>query len=238
MSEQELFEHKDGRRCFRDLAVVDETVVAGGRAFRLAGLRDAADLLDHPDYAKRFVEEDKAPYGMELWPAAPMLAEYILNGDDGGERAALDLGCGLGLVAMAAAIKGWDVFASDYDPDALRFCQYNASINGVTIPHYQLLDWNRPPMDRTFDRIFGSDVLYQLVDHEPILRCVKQLLAGGGIALLADPYRGVADRFAALAGSHGFSVETMETTAPFRGNAARRGRIFRLRHGPDTRPVP
>ncbi len=68
-----LFEGRPGDLRFRGLPVHEEAVVVAGRTFRLAGLRDAADLLDQPDYAKKFVEEDRAPYGMELWPAAPML---------------------------------------------------------------------------------------------------------------------------------------------------------------------
>ncbi len=225
----DLFERRDGCPFFRNLPAVEETVTLAGRTFQLACLRDAAELLDHPDYAKKFVEEDKAPYGMELWPAAPMLAEYILNGEDGGGRSAIDLGCGLGLVSMAATIKGWDIVASDYDPDALRFCRYNAAMNGVNIPHYQLLDWNCPPTDRKYDRVFGSDVLYQLVDHVPILTCLGQLVTPRGQALLADPYRGVADRFAALAHDHGFDVTLHETQISFRTRGTIRGRIFELR---------
>ena len=60
----------------------------------VAGVIDAADLLDEPDYAKRFLDDDCAPYGLELWPAAVMLAEYILQNDSNHVGRAIEIGCG------------------------------------------------------------------------------------------------------------------------------------------------
>lgn len=57
-----------------------------------------------------------------------------------------------------------------------------------------------------YARVFAADVLYQAVDPEPILRCIDRLLDDGGLAILVDPNRGVADRFAELAEQAGFCV--------------------------------
>ncbi len=213
---------------FRGLPLETRKVELAGAVYRLAALKDAADLLDEPDFAKRFIEQDLAPYGMELWPAAIMLARYILTHDLGENREALELGAGLGLVGLAATRAGWRVRVSDHEPVSLQFAAYNAQLNDVAIHDYAVLDWHAPPPTPKYARIFAADVLYQLVDHEPILTCLRTILACGGTALIADPRRGVADHFDTLARSHGFTVDTMETGARNQQGDAVRGRIFKL----------
>lgn len=207
MTTDDLFEYNpDGRPTFRGLAVEERRLCVAGRWFTLHALRDAADLLDEPDFAQRFIEQDMAPYGMELWPAASMLAETILLGEEGQGRSAIELGCGLGLVSMAAALKGWQVIATDHEPTSLRFARHNASLNGIELAGFELLDWHHPPVDRRYDRVFGADLLYQLVDHEPLLSCVEALLANSGLALLSDPNRSIAEGFEGTAQKRGFSI--------------------------------
>lgn len=218
----------DGTPHFRGLAVETREVTVGPRTYRLLGLRDAADLLDEPDYAKQFVEDDLAPYGMELWPAATMLARYIAEHDPGHGRQAIELGAGLGLVAMAATQAGWHVTVTDHEPTSLAFAACNASLNDVEHHDYDLLDWNEPPTERRYVRVFAADVLYQLVDHAPLLRCLDALLRPDGTSLIADPCRGVADRFPDLATEAGFALEIIETKAANHAGETVKGRIFRL----------
>jgi predicted nicotinamide N-methyase len=267
-SEEPLFNRVDGVAHFRGLRVEDKAVTVAGRTFQIAGLKDAADLLDDPDFAKRFVEEDRAPYGMELWPASQMLADHILLGEDGANRRAIEVGCGLGLVSMAATIKGWRVLATDHEPTPLRFAKYNADVNHVCVAGYALLDWHnpaagnlsepqapargcassnptpkrrrgvkhppiRPPSagagSSAFDRLFAADVLYQLVDHAPILGCIDHLLTPDGAAFICDPNRSVADRFASLASDRDWEVEVLTASTTFRTTGQVNGRIFLLR---------
>ena len=224
-----LFDWRDGVACFRGLRAEHRVVSVGGNTFQLAALEDAADLLDEPDFAKWFLEEDRAPYGLELWPAAIMLAEHILlNGRNAG-RQAIELGCGVALVSIAAARAGWRVIATDHEPISLRFAEYNAALNNPGIEAYELLDWHHPPKGRRFERVLAADVLYQLVDHHPLLRCLDALLSPTGEALVADPNRGVADRFPAMAKSHGFEITVRAAAAPGPTGKPVEGRIFRLR---------
>jgi len=247
MQQQEsLFEWIDGRAYFRGLPVERHVVTLAGKdssstpwVFEIAGVKDAADLLDQPDFAKRFVEDDLAPYGLELWPAARMLAEHVVRGEPGAGRSAIELGCGLALVSVAAALSGWRILATDNDQTSLRFAEYNAGKNNAEIVGFELLDWNHPreavlPLlqGRRFDRVFAADVLYQLVDHAPILRCIDQLLAPDGVAVVADPNRGVADRFETTARDHGFIVEIEPASATDRHGKTVAGRVFALRRIP------
>lgn len=228
---EDLFEWRDGTPLFRGLPVDQSTILLHGHTFRISALHDAADLLNDPEYAQKFVDEDRAPYGMELWPGAMMLSEYLLSDEPGNGRAALELGCGVALVSLAAKTRGWHITASDYDDMALSFARYNAAKSSVNIDEYEHLDWTRPPKGRLFERIFGADVLYQKVDHEPVLCTAGALLSATGIALFADPNRQVANRIPELAGKLGFDVEVLAT----RGlNPSSRklvdGRIFKLKH--------
>ncbi len=224
-----LFEWRDGLPYFQGLPVERRPIRVGGRTFDIAGLREAADLLDLPEYARRFTEEDIAPYGLELWPSATMLAEHIAHDEFGGGRSAIELGCGLGLVSIAATVRAWNVTATDNDADSLRFAAFNAEANKVSVARYEPLDWNRPPVKRRFSRLFGADVLYQRVDHEPVLGCIDRFLTADGVALLADPRRGVADRFSSVAKEANFAVEVVETHVDADSGRRINGRIFILR---------
>lgn len=226
--DQDLFEWKNGAPFYRGLSVERREITIAGESFRIACLQDAADLLDEPDYARRFLDDDCAPYGLELWPAAVMLAEYLLQHETRGGGRAIEIGCGLALVSMAASRVGWRVIATDNEATSLRFARYNAALNDAPIDGYESLDWRNPAKERRFDRVFAADVLYQLVDHEPILHCLKALLSPEGVALVADPNRGVADRFASLAESHGFAVEVISAAATGPAGKPVQGRIFRM----------
>jgi len=217
----------DGIASFRGFPVEHREVNVARMTLRIASMRDATHLLDQPDIAQRFLETDMAPYGVELWPAAMMLAEYI-HEHDAGPHNALEIGCGLGLVSIVAARMGWTVVAGDHEPSALMFARHNAELNEVSSIEFRVLDWNDPPPGRRFSRILGADILYQLGNHAPILMCIEALLDEEGQALIADPNRGVADRFPDAARLAGFHVEIEPVMAPQSPERKVNGRIFRL----------
>lgn len=224
-----MFDLIHGIPHFRGLRVVRREVEIDGAAFRVDALLDAADLLDQADVGRRFLEEDLAPYGLELWPSAIMLARHILQGQPGAGRGAIELGAGLGLSSLAAARAGWRVVLTDNEPMALEFAAHNAALNGLRLEGIEALDWRFPPGERRFERVLAADVLYQLVDHAPLLSCIDALLAPGGIAIVADPNRGVADRFAAMAGERGLLIDVVASTAPDHTGRMVPGRIHVMR---------
>jgi len=223
-----LFERRNGKYFFRGLPAHRYRLSLNGRLFRIDALADAAQLLDEPDYAKRFLEDDVAPYGLELWPSAVMLCEHVLTADPSPKGPAIELGCGLGFVSIVLAAHGWRIQATDYESTALEFARHNARINGVNSVLFSSLDWRDPPAGASYDIVLAADVLYQLVDHTPFLACIRAMLAPDGVAYVADPNRGVADRFESVAQAQGFHVETLRvsTTAPH-GKPVN-GRIFRM----------
>lgn len=203
------FDLRGGSLSYRGIPVEFQRVCLGEVVFELAGLRDAADLLDDADFAARFLERDMAPYGLQLWPASVALAELLWERESAGRGRAIELGCGVGLVSLVLARQGWSVTATDYDPAALEFTAYNARRNGGGDVQIASLDWRDPPRDGGFDLVVGSDLTYQLADHEPLLACIQLLLTPGGRAYLSDPGRGIADRVPEVASAARLEVREL-----------------------------
>ena len=172
-----------------------EHVVLRGRSLEILMPADQDELLDDPGVQTRFEEDEYLPYWGQLWPASTMLAESILADEPGRGRRALEVGCGLGLAALAARMAGWDVLATDYDEDALRFAAENARINELGPLKVRRLDWRRPTVLERYERIFAADVLYERRHHQPIAGLVQALLARGGVAVICDPNRETARDF-------------------------------------------
>ena len=95
--------------------VVRSEIPIRGKLVTIHHPRNADDLIDEDAFA----EDERLPYWADIWPSARVLAERIA-GEPVNDRRYLELGCGAGLVAVAAAIAGFDITATDYYDDALR----------------------------------------------------------------------------------------------------------------------
>src|SRR5262249_44794793 len=112
------------------------------RALTLLGPAQPDALLDDPDTERRFYAEDEfMPYWARPWAASLMLARFVCDGPAGDGRRAVELGCGLGLVGLAAALHGWRVTLTDYEPAALAFARASAELNGIAAVEFARLNW-------------------------------------------------------------------------------------------------
>jgi predicted nicotinamide N-methyase len=176
----------------RDLAALDrrftiatvEVLLAGHRV-SLERPRSADELISEADFAK----DERLPYWADLWPSSTALAASVI-GLAGTGRRALELGCGVGLVTIAALRAGFDVLATDYYADALLFTRRNSRRVIGREPVTQLVDWRAFPADLgQFDLLLASDVLYERDYATLIADAIVASLAPGGVALVADPGR-------------------------------------------------
>jgi len=169
--------------------VVEEVIPVNGRDLRLLRPRDAEALLDE----HAFEHEEYLPYWAELWPSSLALARAIGGRALKGART-LELGCGLGLPSIAAALAGGRVLATDWSSEAIRMTETNAERNDAALETL-VCSWTEPAplLERApWDLVLASDVLYEARNGEALLALLPQL---GRDIWLADPGRKAAERF-------------------------------------------
>lgn len=147
------------------------------------------------------------PYWSAIWSAAPALAERVARQEWPAGTAALELGCGVGLVGLAALAAGMTVTFSDYIPAAISLALENARRNGFSARARGLhLDWRDPPLVEPYSWVLAADVLYEKGLHEDLLGTLDRVLTVDGQCWIGDPGRSAATDFAAAARRRGFEV--------------------------------
>lgn len=150
-----------------------------------------AQIAETPTHADVGVPD---PYWAALWSAATPTAEAVMDAPWPADTRILELGCGVGLVGLAALARGWRVTFSDYTPQALSVALHNARQNGYPHAESMVIDWHDPPV-LSYDVLLASDVLYQRQSHGPLLRTIDRLLSPRGVCWIGDPGRYVARDF-------------------------------------------
>ena len=195
---------------------VEEPVPLDGRDLRVLRPRDAESLLDD----EAFTHEEFLPYWAELWPSARALAAAVSGRALRGART-LELGCGLGLPSIAAALAGGRVLAVDWSAEAVELARANAERNGASLETL-VCSWTKPAplLDRApWDLVLASDVLFEARNGEALLDLLPRLT---NTVWLADPGRKPAAAFLEAAGAEW-------TIAPQRASQIPQGAIYRLR---------
>ena len=154
--------------------------------------------------------EQNLPYWAELWPSGVALAAKIARKPAIVQgRRVLELGCGLGVTAIAALRAGADLLVTDYSPEALALCSLNALEQAGAQPRTLRVNW-RDPGPRLHDSgdgfpvVLAADVLYERRDVDPLLALVEQVVAPDGELWLAEPGRPPAARFLESIGARGW----------------------------------
>jgi predicted nicotinamide N-methyase len=181
---------RPGRPLRSPLKLVEDEVELGP-GLRLEILRPPSpeELIDEA----AFDEEEFLPYWAELWPSGLALARHVAARDLSGLRV-LELGCGLGVPALTAALCGGEVLATDWAEDAIDLLGRNAERNGLFLRTARVR-WSEPePLLRAapWDLVLGADLLYEARNAEQL----AELLPGlAGEVLLAEPGRPYAKEF-------------------------------------------
>ena len=175
------------------------------RLFRLWVPFRPDSLLDSPDVLTANLRDDYMPYWAYLWPASLQIAESLLGSAWPKNTRVLELGCGLGLVGIAALAAGYCVSFTDYDEKAIAAARVNAAFNGFPTVDAFVLDW-RTPQELRYPVIIGCDVTYESRNHSPILALIDQVLEPEGFCWIADGGRNAAPAFVEMARDRGFSV--------------------------------
>jgi predicted nicotinamide N-methyase len=210
------------RRRF-ELATTEQFVL--GRRYELLRPRSVDDLISEEDFAI----DERIPYWAECWPSACVLADRIA-GQAGQGRRLLELGCGIGLVSLAAAQAAFDVLATDYYGDALEFTAANAARHALATVDTRLVDWRRLPEDLgTFEVVLASDVLYERPHAELIATALARTLAPTGLAMLSDPGRRTADSLVEICSQQGLTAQCVECVPYLEANGQPTISIYEIR---------
>jgi predicted nicotinamide N-methyase len=191
--------------------VVQETIQLAGRTVRMLRPRDGDAVLDEL-LAEDDPDEDRLPFWAELWPAGLALAHAIATRPLGGRRV-LELGCGLGLVSVTAALAGARVLAVDRSPEATAYAAANAARNGVTLDT-AVCAFDQPERllrEAPWDLVLAADVLYEQRNVPVLVWLLPRLVEATGEVWLADPGRSMLSRFLAAVDATGWRRDQVGT---------------------------
>lgn len=192
---------------FRRFVTVNDDIRIGNRAVNLIRPRSADELISEEE----FVQDERLPYWAELWPSSTVMGSFVLT-ETGTGRNAIELGCGVGLVSIAAAMAGHTILATDYYADALAFTRANALRNLHRELSTQVLDWRDIPSTLgRFDLVLASDVLYETRYADLVAQTIDRVLADDGDAFIADPGRVATGAFVDACERLGLSVASKST---------------------------
>ncbi len=201
-------------------SVTQETVRLpwSGRAYSITRPSDIDGLLD----LAADDPEQHLPYWAELWPSGIALADGIERNPElvRGQRV-FELGCGLGVTAIAAIRAGALLTVSDYAEAALDLCQVNCRANAAAVPRMIAMNWRNRDEIATLASsgqvpvVLAADVLYERRDIGPLIDVIRQLLAPGGVFWVAEPGRPVAAEFLSRADDLGWQRKSQRHPGPW-----------------------
>jgi predicted nicotinamide N-methyase len=152
------------------------------RLTRVASLHGAIDI----DEQLRAPSPPEPPYWMHLWPGAVALARRIASSSliVPGVHV-VELGSGLALPAVTAAVCGARVVATDRVWGPLQIARQSAAQNGATLSTLRM-DWAAPALRERFDVCLGADIGYDLDGAATLASTLAALVRPGGRVWLAD----------------------------------------------------
>jgi predicted nicotinamide N-methyase len=188
----------------------DREVAVGPHVFRLHTPTDPDEVLGQIESPEAATQPELAdPYWAKLWPAAPLLAATIVRQPPPRGTRVLELGCGSGLVGIAALACGLDVTFSDYVPLAVELACENAGRNRFLQAKGMVLNW-REPRDEQFELIVAADVTYDQTNLPQLLDLLDAMLVPGGQAWFGDAGRSPAVDFCQRARSRCWDVSLFD----------------------------
>lgn len=181
---------KDGGDCTPTSAIAGWAahpieVRVGGACVRLYTVDALERVVDRGALLRG---ENEPPYWAYLWSGARVLASYLARLVDVRDRGVLEIGCGLGLPGITAAVLGGRVVLVDAEQVALDFALASAAANAVACTAWRG-DFTRLDPAWRFDLILAAEVAYDRERFGALADVFARHLAPGGLGLLADGYR-------------------------------------------------
>ena len=164
---------------------------------------------------KEFVSQGTT--GLQTWPAAEFLYEYILQRRFSTPKVVLELGSGIGYLGISC-LKHTNMFSkwifTDHSDAVLDSLRNNIALNDIEDDKYQVqhLDWTRHSTNENsnHDILVASDVVFDQRIIPDLVLVLKFLMGNGQNAIVANVER------------------NEETKEAFELNLAQNGLVFHL----------
>jgi predicted nicotinamide N-methyase len=209
----------------RRFELTSSSVVIGDRTLDLLRPRSVDELISEEDFAI----DERIPYWADCWPSGRILAQRLAR-EVGHGRQLLELGCGIGLVSVAAALAGFRVLATDYYADALEFSAANAERNGAVGVDTRLVDWRVLPDDLgEYELVVAADVLYETPQAALIAAAIDHALAPHGRGLVTDPGRRTAPALVEACAARGLRAACIDRVPTADAGANLTVSVFEIR---------
>lgn len=223
-----------GARLARRFDLLTETLPVGTLRVQFTRVADPQVVLDqicasidrHERTTGRRVQGDSLglPYWAELWDSAIGIGTWMAKTEwlmpatllpTEKPLSVLDLGCGMGLSGTIAAMLRADVLFADMEADCLLFAKLNG-LRYSTQVDAKKVNWQTDDLKRKFDRIIGSDVLYDRTQWPFLDTFFRKHLAPDGKILLGEPGRQSGDDFLVWVEGRGWSLTRQVQPVPTR----------------------
>ena len=153
--------------CYRDAVAVELATKLLGLEL-LAALREAGALRPEGEQLRSTLrlmpfaglllasDEVEARHDPVMGPGATTLELWRATSVDAGARV-LDIGCGAGSLALAAARAGArEVIGVDLDPRAIAYARFNAKLNRLEHARFEVGDLAAPVAGESFDLVISQ----------------------------------------------------------------------------------
>ncbi|WP_182866056.1 class I SAM-dependent methyltransferase [Rhodopirellula sp. JC639] len=171
----------------------EQTAIAG-QTWPLAVAADPDAMLI--DACKRQDDGETGvidPFWAATWRAASGLDQFLETQQLDGQSV-LELGCGTGHAGISAALRGARVILTDGVEDPLHLVRMSSHAIADRC-QIRRLRFGIDRLDQKFPVILGSDVTYLRQLWPELEQCLIDHLAPGGVVLLSDPFRIIANEF-------------------------------------------
>jgi len=170
------------------------------------GLVTVRNLEQHVDRERLLHDETSVPpYWAMVWGGARALAVHLATRLRCDGQSVLDVGCGLGLVALAAARAGAQVTAIDRELAPIEFLLASAAVNRTRVEAL-VGDVTSARFARRFDLVLAADLLYERAEFDRLAGALANVVASDGTLWVADPQRVDTAAFYHALDQHGFTI--------------------------------
>lgn len=191
-----------------------QTFEIGSLDIHVRTLRDTQQFSDDDKVAEDLgISSASWPLFGVVWDSGRVLAELMVDFDVAGRRV-LEVGCGIGLASLVLNRRSADITATDRHPEADKFLQANADLNGGPPIPFVRTNWRNLGSALTrFDLIIGSDLLYERGHAETLSTFIDGHAAPACEVVIVDPGRPQRGRFTRLMVALGYAPTSSEFTS-------------------------